>query len=447
MYVHGECDTYTQMLPTVALVAGGFEFISPDCSWYEHHMMGGCIRPTERAECQTERQPEGEHHLGVIIPFRGSVESGSFNKLCTHIPQHLRRSGISFNLLVVNQVDDHPFNRAALANAGFSILAGRTGARWVRRRPDYLTIHDVDRYPTLPGEPAECDAITARYYDFPAPRPRVLHPTSYTGGVLLISTALYEKVNGFSNQFWGWGHEDNDLYCRLRWCGLKPDHGAELDRCMLHRDCVLCKAEKEKSATTGALLHETLSIALLQQHLKDPWASIQTDGLSQLNFTTRGRRRGRKLPCGNTSLRVVDVRLVRDLNRERPLEAACTAEKGCGEPVSVEAIPSGLVEQAARRLPKRTKLLKVVSASHARVLYNYNWELDVLTEHQSSNKEKMYRLAFCAQVWQPRSVPDETRYRPLWRAARSKSGVQFKRTQNFTYEGDFPCHRLRQMHV
>jgi hypothetical protein len=28
--------------------------------------------------------------------------------------------------------------------------------------------------------------------------------------------ALFEKVNGFSNDFWGWGAEDDDLYNRVK---------------------------------------------------------------------------------------------------------------------------------------------------------------------------------------------------------------------------------------
>lgn len=427
------------MLATVAFAQGGFQYVSPGCSWYEHHMMGGCRRPSLRSECQTEDHPHGPHHLGVIIPFRGRVESSSFNDLCSHLPQHLRRSGISFDLLLVNQVDDLPFNRAALANAGFSIFMGRTGARWVRRPPDYLTIHDVDRFPVPPGH-SVCDPITARYYDYPAAAPRVLHPSSYTGGVLLITGAQFQRVNGFSNKFWGWGHEDNELYGRLRWCGLRPEHGLELDQCMVHRDCPLCQAAKEKQATRAALQHETRSIALLQQNLMQPWQRMQSDGISSLNFTTLGR--SRRLACGDKTLHVADVALVREVTPPQ----ACTAnggaaDDGCSAPVPKGEIPSGLVDQTTRTLPKGSKLLEVVSASRARVVYNFNWEVDLLVEDKRGRRA-VHRLAFCAQVWQPKSVPDKARYHPLWRAMKREGGAKFKRTANFTYGGHFPCDRV-----
>ena len=35
------------------------------------------------------------------------------------------------------------------------------------------------------------------------------------GGVSSLSHDLMVKVNGFSNQFWGWGGEDDDMSKRL----------------------------------------------------------------------------------------------------------------------------------------------------------------------------------------------------------------------------------------
>ena len=35
------------------------------------------------------------------------------------------------------------------------------------------------------------------------------------GGVTAIRSETYRKVNGHSNQFWGWGGEDNDMEQRL----------------------------------------------------------------------------------------------------------------------------------------------------------------------------------------------------------------------------------------
>lgn len=41
-------------------------------------------------------------------------------------------------------------------------------------------------------------------------------PPSYFGGVTAFSTNDFQTVNGFSNSFWGWGAEDDQLYLRVK---------------------------------------------------------------------------------------------------------------------------------------------------------------------------------------------------------------------------------------
>ena len=43
--------------------------------------------------------------------------------------------------------------------------------------------------------------------------PRLLYSTLF-GGIVMFSKDNFAKVNGFSNLFWGWGAEDDDLYRR-----------------------------------------------------------------------------------------------------------------------------------------------------------------------------------------------------------------------------------------
>ncbi len=47
-----------------------------------------------------------------------------------------------------------------------------------------------------------------------------------TGGVLAINIDHFEKANGYSNEYWGWGGEDDDFGLRLQNAGLhinRPD--------------------------------------------------------------------------------------------------------------------------------------------------------------------------------------------------------------------------------
>ena len=40
------------------------------------------------------------------------------------------------------------------------------------------------------------------------------------GGVSAMSTKDFKKVNGYSNKFWGWGGEDDDMRQRIKSAGL-----------------------------------------------------------------------------------------------------------------------------------------------------------------------------------------------------------------------------------
>jgi hypothetical protein len=47
-------------------------------------------------------------------------------------------------------------------------------------------------------------------------------PDKIMGGVIIFKNEHYEKVNGFSNDYIGWGKEDDDLYLRCEKENLFP---------------------------------------------------------------------------------------------------------------------------------------------------------------------------------------------------------------------------------
>lgn len=219
---------------------GGFKFLDNGCSWYETHRLGGCLRPdaphpkcTARAGVQPPRSRK-RPSLAVLIPYRGAGTDDVL-ALCSRLPEHLSALDLRHRIFVVNQSDPLPFNRGALVNAAVSLLGRELAGEF-----DYLAVQDVDRFPS---RSQSCASATSQYYAFPANQPRVLHPFSFTGGVLVIRLAQYRGANGFSNQYWGWGEEDNDFFMRLRWCGWPPRHGEALDDCMEHMDCIACRSD------------------------------------------------------------------------------------------------------------------------------------------------------------------------------------------------------------
>jgi hypothetical protein len=109
-------------------------------------------------------------------------------------------------------VDDKLFNRGAMKNIA-AHYAFEDGC-------DYIAWHDVDM---LPHEEAD--------YSYPEETP--IHIATklskygynmgydqYFGGVVLFNREQVEKTNGYSNDYWDWGQEDDDLFWRCYFEGL-----------------------------------------------------------------------------------------------------------------------------------------------------------------------------------------------------------------------------------
>lgn len=144
----------------------------------------------------------------IVVPYRDRREH--LAQFASHMERFL--AGQQFRVLVMEQADGKPFNRGALLNAGFGLA--RTTCAWV-------AFHDVDMLPL------NC------YCDYSAPRLGMRHLAgaveqfgfvppyrNYIGGVLLATVSAFEYLNGFSNSYWGWGCEDDDLFIRACASGL-----------------------------------------------------------------------------------------------------------------------------------------------------------------------------------------------------------------------------------
>ena len=80
---------------------------------------------------------------------------------------------------------------------------------------DYYCFHDVDKLPQLPYPLYEYSknvvhlATAIEHHNFN------IGYKKYLGGVLLMNREHIKKTNGFSNRYWGWGCEDDDMYVRI----------------------------------------------------------------------------------------------------------------------------------------------------------------------------------------------------------------------------------------
>mgnify|MGYP006143354101 CR=1 FL=1 len=296
----------------VRLSRGAFTMLPNGCSWYETHKLGGCKRLKQpRSACSpSEGVRHKQHHrLAVVIPLFGGARKG-LPRLCHRLGDHLDRMGVEFDVFAVNQVDDFPFNRGALLNIGVQHALATKPSRSRAHSAgtvlayDYLALQDIDRFPSAVNR--SCIQPAATYYAFPAMRPHALNPQALAGGVLVVSTKLFRAVNGFSNTYWGYGSEDNDLFLRLRWCGLPPIHGAEIDSCMEHRNCGACTSNRA-SFFGDAGRRDRANYERVLARMREPRVHMLQDGLSSLNFTVQGPPR--REACTGRTISVLDVSL------------------------------------------------------------------------------------------------------------------------------------------
>lgn len=145
------------------------------------------------------------HKLGICIPYRNRKEH--IEKLIPSLTEHLNKKGIDHSFYVGHQVDEKLFNRGAMKNIA-AHYAFEDGC-------DYIAWHDVDMSPhdikadySYPKKSPVHIATKLSKYNYG------LGYDQYFGGVVLFTKEQAYKTNGYSNDYWDWGQEDDDLFWR-----------------------------------------------------------------------------------------------------------------------------------------------------------------------------------------------------------------------------------------
>jgi len=155
------------------------------------------------------------HKLGVCVPYRN--RELHLHEFIPKVGKYLKDRNIDFQMYFAHQVDDKLFNRGATKNVAAK-HAFDDGC-------DYIVWHDIDM---IPEEGGGCD------YSYPADAPRhiatqisqmdyQLKYHEYFGGAVLFTKEQVEATNGYSNDYWDWGMEDDDLFWRCHLEGMTND--------------------------------------------------------------------------------------------------------------------------------------------------------------------------------------------------------------------------------
>ncbi|XP_064159950.1 beta-1,4-galactosyltransferase 3 isoform X2 [Anguilla rostrata] len=160
--------------------------------------LGGRYRPPD---C------EPHHHTAIVVPYRN--RQAHLRSLLYHLHPFLQRQQLHYSIYIVHQMGNSTFNRAKLLNVG---------VREALRDEDWscLFLHDVDLLPENDHNSYTCHPKYPTHLSVAMDKFHYRLPYSqYFGGVSAVTPDQYLRMNGFPNQYWGWGGEDDDIAASL----------------------------------------------------------------------------------------------------------------------------------------------------------------------------------------------------------------------------------------
>jgi hypothetical protein len=120
--------------------------------------------------------------------------------------EHMPKLIPDVHIYVIEQSEKYLFNIGALKNIGFSKL---------KKKYDVILFSDIDMIPSS-HLVQYCIQKTDGCICLAENGTRYLNTKGlFVGGLININPKLFEKINGFPNNFYGWGAEDSALIIRL----------------------------------------------------------------------------------------------------------------------------------------------------------------------------------------------------------------------------------------
>lgn len=201
------------------------------------------------------------HRVAIVVPYRD--RESHLRTFLHNLHSLLTKQQLDYAIFVVEQTANETFNRAKLMNVGYAEAIRLYDWRC-------FIFHDVDLLPeddrnlySCPDEPRHMSVAVDKFnYKLPY--------GSIFGGISALTREQFEGINGFSNDYWGWGGEDDDLSTRVTLAGYKISrYPAEIARYKM------IKHNSEKKNPVNRCRYKLMSAT------KSRW---RNDGLSSLSY-------------------------------------------------------------------------------------------------------------------------------------------------------------------
>jgi hypothetical protein len=210
--------------------------------------------------------------FAIIVPFReqaGEKRKEQLEKFIDYMGEYLK--DIPHKIFVIEQSNDgRKFNRGKLLNVGFKMASSDD-------KYSHFIFHDVDLLPSVElkkfylmvsENPIHLAHVWKDRYDY----------ANYFGGVVSFSKKAFENINGFPNNFFGYGKEDDALFHRttaVKYSIVKPTKGSFEDLENINFE------QKNKILKDNNLKNMRGKEALKADRTNNHW---KTNGLNNLEY-------------------------------------------------------------------------------------------------------------------------------------------------------------------
>jgi len=176
-------------------------------------LKGGGHRPND---CRAREK------LAIIIPYRDRWTHLLIQ--IKNLAPLLARQQADYRIYVIEQVEGHLFNKAALLNVGY-MEANKD------RRHDCYVFQDVDMVPRNDRCLYRCAEVPIHLCANVSKWREVggIPYDKFFGGAMAYSDKQWQDMNGASTLYFGWGLEDDDVRERSRNRGYKDRHFPQKD--------------------------------------------------------------------------------------------------------------------------------------------------------------------------------------------------------------------------
>jgi len=141
--------------------------------------------------------------IAILFPYRERIDQNRSQQLKSTLDYYNKLNISNIDMYVIEQGNNKPFNRGVLLNAGHNIIK-KSNIGYVNE-----VHHDIDVQPDK--------TLIKYFYSDDVIACRKAHWYEYFFGTLsVLPLDVMDKVNGYSNNFWGWGREDTNLSRRIR---------------------------------------------------------------------------------------------------------------------------------------------------------------------------------------------------------------------------------------